>query len=270
MKKIPDIRDLIFLKVKGMEFLAEITSQRYGILSGIHWFQGACRNLGIDLEECKKNGTKVRPSEVIAVLRGNPKQMALAEEELIGWIAKSSGIATAARKAKAIAARRFKVVSGAWKKMPVPIKDLIRQAILDGGIYYRISEKPFIYLDKNYVKILGGVKEALLSVKDLKRFTKIIQLKSTGKRLCQEALVASQLGVHIIMIDTGQKEDIKMVDLVLREQGLRRKVKIAFGGNIKIEDLKKFREFPVDIVDIGKAIVDAPLLDMRMDIIERA
>ena len=61
-----------------------------------------------------------------------------------------------------------------------------------------------------------------------------------------------------------------MVDLVLREQGLRRKVKIAFGGNIKIEDLKKFREFPFDIVDIGKAIVDAPLLDMRMDIIERA
>ena len=102
---------------------------------------------------------KVRPSEVIAVLRGNPKQMALAEEELIGWIAKSSGIATAARKAKAIAGRKLKVVSGAWKKMPVPIKDLIRQAILDGGIYYRISEKPFIYLDKNYVKILEGLKK---------------------------------------------------------------------------------------------------------------
>jgi nicotinate-nucleotide pyrophosphorylase (carboxylating) len=69
------------------------------------------------------------------------------------------------------------------------------------------------------------------------------------------------------MIDTGQKEDIKMVDLVLRQQRLRHKVKIAFGGNIKIEDLKKLRKFPVDIVDIGKAIVDAPLLDMRMDIV---
>jgi nicotinate-nucleotide pyrophosphorylase (carboxylating) len=265
MKKEPDIRDLIFLKVKGMKFLAEITSQGYGILSGIQWLQGACKNLGIDLEERKKNGKKVRPSDVIAVLRGNPKQM-----ELIGWIAKSSGIATAARKAKATAGKRLKVVSGAWKKMPFPIKDLIRQAILDGGIYYRISEKPFIYLDKNYVKILGGVKEALLSVKNSKHVTKIIQLKSKGKRLCQEALVASQLGVHVIMIDTGQKDDIKMVDLVLRKQRLRRRVKIAFGGNIKIEDLKKLGKFPVDIVDIGKAVVDAPLLDMRMDIIERA
>ena len=270
MKKEPDIRDLIFLKVKGMKFLAEITSQGYGILSGIQWLQGACKNLGIDLEERKKNGRRVRPSDVIAVLRGNPKQMALAEEELIGWIAKSSGIATAARKAKATAGKRLKVVSGAWKKMPIPIKDLIRQAILDGGIYYRISEEPFIYLDKNYVKILGGVKEALLSVKNSKHVTKIIQLKSKGKRLCQEASVASQLGTHVIMIDTGQKDDIKMVDLVLRKQRLRRRVKIAFGGNIKIEDLKMLRKFPVDIVDIGKAIVDAPLLDMRMDIIETA
>lgn len=267
MKKGRDIRDLIFLKVKKVKFLAAITSQGHGILSGIPWLRGACNKLGIDLERCKKNGARVRPSEVIAVLRGNPRKMALAEEELIGWMAKSSGIATAARKAKAVAGRRLKVVSGAWKKMPPPIKDLTRQAILDGGIYYRISEKPFIYLDKNYVKILGGVKEALFSVETLKPFTKIIQLKSKGKRLYKEALVASQLGADIIMIDTGRKEDIKMVDLVLREQRVRRRVKIAFGGNVKIEHLRKLSKFPVDIVDIGKAIVDAPLLDLRMDVI---
>jgi nicotinate-nucleotide pyrophosphorylase (carboxylating) len=153
--------------------------------------------------------------------------------------------------------------------MPAPIKDLIREAISDGGIYYRVSEKPFVYLDKNYVKILGGVREALSSVKSLKDATKIIQLKSEGKRLCQEASLASQLGADIIMIDTGDKEDIKMVDLVLKKQELRRSVKIAFGGEIRIEDLEKLKKFPVEIVDIGKAIVDAPLLDMRMDVIKR-
>jgi nicotinate-nucleotide pyrophosphorylase (carboxylating) len=94
-------------------------------------------------------------------------------------------------------------------------------------------------------------------------------LKSEGKRLCQEASLASQLGADIIMIDTGDKEDIKMVDLVLKKQELRRSVKIAFGGEIRIEDLEKLKKFPVEIVDIGKAIVDAPLLDMRMDVIKR-
>ena len=265
-----DIRDYIFLKVKGRKYLAKISSQGDGILSGTQFLQQACRSLGLEIKKCKKGGEKVRPLDIIAIVKGDAKQIALSEEELIGWVSKASGIATAAWKSKTSAGSDLKVVSGAWKKMPIPIKDLIRQAILDGGVYYRISEKPFIYLDKNYVKILGGVKEALLSVKNSKRVTKIIQLKSKGKRLCQEALVASQLGTDIIMIDTGHKEDIKMVDLVLRKQRLRRRVKIAFGGNIKIEDLRKLRKFPVDVVDIGKAIVDAPLLDMRMDIIETA
>jgi len=269
MKKELDIRDQILLRVKEMKFRAHIISQSNGILSGARCVRKTCKPLGIKLKECKKDGEKVRQSDIIAVLEGNPKQMALGEEELIGWMAKSSGIATAAWKAKKTAGKSLKVVSGAWKKMPFPIKDLVRQAILDGGIHYRISEKPFIYLDKNYVKILGGVKEALLSVKNLKHFTKVVQLKSKGKRLCQEALVASQSGAHIIMIDTGQKEDIKMVDFALREQRLRHRVQIGFGGNIKIEDLKKLRRYPVDMVDIGKAIVDAPLVDMRMDIVGR-
>lgn len=264
-----DIRDPIFLPVKGRRYLAMISAQEPGILSGIQYLQKACRTIGIQLRKSRKNSEKVRRSDIVAVFEGNAKQMALGEEELIGWISKSSGIATAARKAKQVAGRNLKVVSGAWKKMPRPMKHLVRQAIVDGGLHYRISEKSFAYLDKNYVKILGGVRKAVLSTKDLNRFTIVIQLKSPGRKLLQEATLAARLGAHIIMIDTGKQEDIKRVDLVLKEQGLRKGVKIAFGGNIRIDDLKDLKKMPVEIVDIGKAIVDAPLLDMKMDIVKR-
>ena len=85
--------------------------------------------------------------------------MALGEEELIGWISKASSIATAAWRAKKAAGKDLKVVCGAWKKMPLSIKELERQAIADGGIAYRMAEKPFLYLDKNYVKVLGGLEK---------------------------------------------------------------------------------------------------------------
>jgi len=264
-----DIRDFIFLPVKGRKYLATIVAQEPGILSGIQWLQKACRTIGIQLKKSKKDGEKVKRSDIVAVFHGSAKQMALGEEELIGWISKSSGIATAAWKAKKAAGRDLKVVSGAWKKMPLPIKQIVRQAIVDGGMHYRISEKPFAYLDKNYVQIFGGVKKVLLSMRDLNRFTIIVQLKSERKRLLQEATLAARLGAHIIMIDTGKQGDIKRVDLVLRKRGLRKGVKIAFGGNIQIEDLKNLKKMPVEIVDIGKAIVDAPLLDMKMDIVKR-
>ena len=264
-----DIRDQILHKVKGKKFLAQISADGNGILSGTQWLQHACKGLGIRVITCKKAGEKVKTSEVIALIEGHAKQIVLGEEELMGWIAKASGIATAAWKAKRMAGKSLEVVSGAWKKMPPPIKQMVRQAIVDGGIRYRISGRPFIYLDKNYVKILGGVKPTLDFVKDFKRFIKVIQLKSKDRILSKESSLAAQLGANIIMIDTGKKEDIKRVHDGLRKQGLRENVKIAFGGNISVEDLTVLKKMPVDIVDLGKAIVDAPLLDMRIDIMDR-
>jgi nicotinate-nucleotide pyrophosphorylase (carboxylating) len=261
-----DIRDIIFVSIREKRYIAHISAQGEGILSGIEWLKKACNNLGLHLKKCKKNGARVRPAEIIATLEGSAKQMALGEEELIGWISKASGIATAAWKAKKAAGKDLKVVCGAWKKMPLPIKDLVRQAIADGGIPYRMADKPFLYLDKNYVKVLGGVGKTLQSVKSLKEHTLVIQLKGEGQDLLREAVLAVQGGGDIIMIDTGRKEDIVKIDSRLRAKGLRERVKIAFAGNIGISDLKDMKKLPVEIIDIGQAVVDAPLLDMRMDI----
>jgi nicotinate-nucleotide pyrophosphorylase (carboxylating) len=265
-----DTRELILRQVERFQFQSRITVQANGILSGMQMLQEACGVLGINVTTYKENGDEVRAEDVLALLKGNARQMALGEEELIGWIGKSSGIATAAWKAKMIAGNHLKVVSGAWKKMPPSMKELVRQAIMDGGIHYRISDRPFIYLDKNYVTMLGGVKKAISAVKDLKHFTLTIQLKSEGQKLLREATLAAQMGAHIIMIDTGRREDIDRVDLILRERQLRHGVKIAFGGDIRIEELNDLRRTAVDIVDIGKAIVDAPVLDMRMDVLKKA
>jgi nicotinate-nucleotide pyrophosphorylase (carboxylating) len=266
MEKGQDIRDLIFRKVKRKKYLAHISAQGQGIFSGAGWLKKACRNLKIDLKNCKENGVRIRPSEIVATLEGSAKQIAVGEEELVGWVSKASGIATAAWKAKKAAGRNLKVISGAWKKMPLPIKDLVRQAVADGGVKYRIAEKPFLYLDKNYVRMLGGVEKTLHSVKALKGHTLVIQLKTEKRGLLREAVLAAQKGAGIIMIDTGKKEDIERIDSMLRAKGLRDRVQLAFGGNIRIGDLKDLKEMPVEIVDIGKAIVDAPLLDMRLDI----
>lgn len=261
-----DIRDLIFRTVENKRYLAYISAQGEGIFSGAGWLKKACKNLKLVLNNCKENGVRIRPSEVVATLEGSAKKMALGEEELVGWVSKASGIATAAWKARRAAGRNLKVVSGAWKKMPLPIKDLVRQAIADGGVQYRIAEKPFLYLDKNYVRMLGGVENTLQSVEDLKGYTLVIQLKGENGGLLREAALAAQRGASIIMIDTGKRKDIERVDSMLRGKGLRECVQIAFGGNIRIEDLKELKKMPVEIVDIGQAIIDAPLLDMRLDI----
>jgi nicotinate-nucleotide pyrophosphorylase (carboxylating) len=151
--------------------------------------------------------------------------------------------------------------------MPMEIKSLVREAVGDGGMMVRISDKPFVYLDKNYVRILGGVGEAVRMAAPLKRVTVVQLLGETGP-IGDEAVEAVQAGAAIVMVDTGRCEDLEAVIHALKEEGLRSVTQIAFSGRVSLEDLRTLSRMDVDIVDVGYAIIDAPCLPMRFDVIE--
>jgi len=264
---VADVRDIIFSGVRNRIYRAQITACAEGILSGMDGLKAACRELGLRLAAQRKAGSRLRPGDAVAVVEGTAKQIAMAEERLIGWVSKASGIATAARGAERAAGGGMTVVCGAWKKMPPPLKDLIRRAVTDGGIPCRMAEPPFLYLDKNYIRILGGVERALRAARACGKRTRVVQLKSGGVSLRREAVAAARAGGDILMVDTGRPGDIEIVDAALRAERLRRRVRIAFSGNVGLHDLADLSRRPVDLVEIGHAVVDAPLLDMRMDVV---
>lgn len=263
-----DIRDVIFKDIKGKRLRAVITAMDNGVLCGIKIVEEKAKRLRLKVTLYKEDGNSIKKGDSIMIVEGSPKKIALAEEKLIGCLCKTSGISTAARKAKFLSGNRLKVVCGAWKKMPSLIKENVREAILIGGISYRITDTPFLYLDKNFVKIFGGVKGTLRSLGKFNNRIKVIQLKSSGKTLIKESLTAAREGSDIIMIDTGNKKDIEVIDKALSQNGLREGIKLAFGGNVKLKDLGKLKRMNLDIVDIGREIVDAPLLDMKLDVIQ--
>ena len=45
-------------------------------------------------------------------------------------------------------------------------------------------------------------------------------------------------------------------------------MQIAFGGGITLQQMEMLVTLDIDILDVGRHIVDAPLLDMRMEIVE--
>jgi nicotinate-nucleotide pyrophosphorylase (carboxylating) len=143
---------------------------------------------------------------------------------------------------------------------------MLRQAVGDGGLDFRISQQPFIYLDKNYVRILGGVANATkIAVRPGHRV--IVQVRGEAGPMDEESVAAAYAGAEIVMIDTGRREDIPLVSDALRSRGLRSKVQIAFSGNILLDDIEGICRMDVDILDIGYAILDAPCLPMHFDVI---
>jgi nicotinate-nucleotide pyrophosphorylase (carboxylating) len=151
--------------------------------------------------------------------------------------------------------------------MPVELKEAIRSAIALGGADFRISSSPFIYLDKNYVRMLGGIEKSLQAVSHLVDYKKAIQIKGNQRDVAGEAVAAAQYGANIIYIDSGKPEDINAVSKALCEKGLRQGVEIAFGGNVRIKDIDDLKAMDVDKLCIGRQIIDAPLLDLKMEVI---
>ena len=70
------------------------------------------------------------------------------------------------------------------------------------------------------------------------------------------------------MVDTGRRDDLENAARALRESGMRSRLQIAFAGEITIQQIEDLAQMDVDVVDMGYAILDAPCLPMKFDVIE--
>lgn len=261
-----DLRDEIFRCVAGRKVIARIISDDEGVIAETRAAsEEACR-LGLQVHSVLDEGSRVRRGDEVMRLKGSPKQVAQAEEVLLGIISKPSGIATAVSGFIEKAGVRPRIVCGAWKKMPPPLKDAVRRAVTTGGGAFRITGMPFVYLDKNIIEMVGGIEASLSAASGLTGHVKAVQIKGRYRDIADEASEAARCGASIVFIDTGQPGDVGKVTERLKSLGLRSRVEVAFGGNVTLSDIDGLKSLDIDIVDVGRAIVDAPLLDLRMEI----
>ena len=263
----PDIRQRIFDGHQYRLLRARITAEKAGVLSGMTRAKELAAKTRVSFDSTLADGQQVAAGQVVATLSGTPFYIVRAEELLLGELSKTSGIATQARQALEGANGHFLVVCGAFKKMPHAIKDQIRQAVAHGGLRMRMAPHPFVYVDKNYVRILGGVAAAMEAVAPLERPV-VIQLRGELEPIAQEAITAARMGAATLMVDTGDLNDLEAASQALRGEGLRERVKLAFAGNLRLKDLPGLAGRDVDAVDIGYSVVDAPCLPMRFDVIK--
>ena len=263
-----DPREHIFAGIADAQVTAAVRAAEAGFITAIDEAIASAEGLGMTVAFALEDGSAVSEDDEIIRVVGTPYQVALAEERLIGIIGKPSGITTATRRFVERADGRVRIVSGAWKKLPFSLKEMIRSAIIAGGAMPRIADWPFAYLDKNFVRMLGGPVRTLAAVDGLDGFTRIIQLGGETGTLAQDAVDAALAGADIIFIDTGHRPDVVRVADALRQEGVRDAVTLAFGGGIRLDDIAALAQLDLDIVDVGRPIVDAPLLDMRVTVLD--
>jgi len=266
--EMTDIRDTLFATISERKYRAVLTPERDGILSGVDDAMKAAAELGVIWQSTYKEGDALKTGIPFAALIAYPKEIAEAEEKIIGTLAKASGIATAARLAVTVAAGKVEIISGSWKKMPPCLKMQVRRAVITGGAQFRICEPPMLYIDKNFVRMLGSVAEALRAASAIQDTQKIVQLRGELASIAEETRQAIQGGANILMVDTGRVKDAQECLQELEARHCRQQVKVAFAGNVHIADISAMIKLGIDKLCIGKDIVDAGLLDMKLDVVE--
>jgi nicotinate-nucleotide pyrophosphorylase (carboxylating) len=260
-----DIRYSIFKAVENRIFQARVVFTQPAVVAGLNEGIDEARSLGLEIESQVREGMNVLAGQTVLALTGPAVALAVAEDRVLGWIGKASGVATAARSFREILPSRIRVVCGGWKKLPLPWRQNLRRAAAVGGVATRILDEPFIYLDKNYIRMFGGISSTLQAVVPLSG-KKVIQLRGEWDDITKEAAEAVINGAAVLMVDTGRIEDITRVADYLYKNGWRQKVHLAFSGGITREDLSTIAKLDVDIIDIGRSVLDAPLTDLRFEV----
>ncbi len=263
---VADLRETIFRALGTKAFVATVTMHEAGVVCGVTHAVQLLAHLGCKMLFCVAEGNAVLAGECVLQFTGTAGQIAMAEDCVLGALAKPSGIARAAAKAVALAKGRVRIVAGAAKKLPREIKPQIRHAVYHGGAGGCISAEPFVYLDKNYVRMFGNVEKTLQGVCHMHTYVKVIQLRGLVEDIATETQAALAGGAAILMIDTGNVADLDTVAAIVQTAGKRKAVTIAFAGGIRLEDIDELCAHDVDILDIGRPIIDASLADCRLDV----
>jgi len=252
--------------LEGRIFHAQLRTCAGGVLSGLSTALQEAARCGLKATSMLQDGSEVLADDIVMDMAGGAAQMAEAEELLVGCLAKPSGIATAASQAVRLADGLVAVVCGAWKKMPPLIKAPVREAILHGGASFRISSTPMIYLDKNYLRMFGSIGAALNAARRFPERFPVVQLRKEAGSMAAQTAEALEGGAKVLMIDTGDPADIAPCLDELQRCGRRNDCRVAFAGGVELDAVDSLASTGIDILCIGRAIVDAPLLDMRLDV----
>jgi nicotinate-nucleotide pyrophosphorylase (carboxylating) len=261
-----DVRAFLFKPLEHKLFTAQLTAAEQGILAGSSLASSRALDLGLCILASSTDGQKVQQGFCVLRVRGSAEQMSRGEEELLACLGKTSGVATAAARFAAMARGRARIVCGGWKKVAPDLRKDLREAIAIGGASIRLLDEPFVYLDKNFVRMFSSMTEAINRGCSLNGRTVAVQIRGDNGFVAEEAWGAYSAGAGVLMVDTGKVEDLRAVVEAARSGGFRNKVKFAFSGGVTSERLEEVIAAGADIIDIGRAIIDAPLLDFRFDV----
>lgn len=248
----------------GLQVGGGLVARRPGRLAGVDVALAALRLMDPDavVQVHRTDGQDVAAGDVVATVRGDARGLLAAERTALNFLGHLSGVATATRTIADIVTPLGCTLVCTRKTTP-GLRALEKHAVrAGGGSNHRLGLDDAVLVKDNHRLIAGGVGEAVARAR--RRVGHMVKVQAEVERLdeIEEALAA---GADALLLDNMPPERLReAVDLVAG-----RAVTEA-SGTITIETAAAVAASGVDLMSVGWITHSAPVLDVALDLDERA
>jgi len=208
-----------------------------------------------------KDGQKVSPMTVAAVVKGKAASILTVERTALNFLQRMSGIATSARAFQdRISHTKAKILD--TRKTVPGLRMLDKLAVkLSGCANHRIGLYDMFMIKDNHIEAAGSITKAVELCKIYKRKKRLkclIEVETTNLIQVNEALKA---GADIIMLDNFKLNEMKKAVKLINK-----KCKVEASGNVNLNNVKQIAETGVDFISVGAITHSVKALDISLEL----
>ncbi len=203
----------------------------------------------------KKDGSKVKKGNLVALIKGNAKNILIAERVALNFLSHISGIATKTNEFVKLAGKKTKICC--TRKTIPNLRVIQKYAVkLGGGTNHRFN------LSDEYL-----IKDNHIASSDLKTLVLKAIKNKKGKKITVEVDTIKQLKSIL-----GLKFNTVLLDN-MNVKNLKHGVKIAkkfyeteASGNVTLKTVKTIASTGIDRISVGSITHSAPAIDFKLEI----
>ncbi len=240
------------------EGTAEIIVREEGVIAGLEIAKEAFKVVDDKLEYKPKinDGERVKKGDVIVKISGNMSAIMLGERTALNFLQHLSGIATLTSQWVSLI-KEYPAQLVDTRKTTPGLRQLEKYAVVaGGGRNHRLGLHGGVLIKENHIKVVGGIKEAVLKVKKDAPITLRIEVEVTTLEELEEALEA---GADLVMLDNMDEHLMKKA-----VEFNRGRAYLEASGNITQGRLQAVAATGVDYISSGALTHSSTSLDLSM------
>ncbi|KAJ1805829.1 nicotinate-nucleotide diphosphorylase (carboxylating) [Coemansia sp. RSA 2599] len=252
------------------EKTATLYCKTQGVLAGVPFFNEVFRQTGCTVTWNFEEGAEIIPQDgkvVVAQVTGAARRILMGERVALNILARCSGVASRARRLRAIADKKefLGVVAGTRKTTP-GFRLVEKYGMEVGGAdTHRMDLSTMVMLKDNHIWATGSITNAVKAARSVAGFSIKIEVECQSE---EDAFEAIDAGADIVMLDNFTPEQMQVAAVNVKAKGMAsgRQVLIEASGGITEETAEQYMNPGIDIISFGTLSQSVPHVDFSLKI----